>query len=134
MEQDQALLEDSIKKKRILLIEDDAFIAQLYGLKFKQTPYEFILAKDGDEGISLAKEDKPDLILLDIILPKNNGFTILENLKKDESTKNIPVILLTNLGQQENIQKGMTLGAVDYIIKAHHTPQEVVEKVRPFLK
>ena len=126
--------QDSVKKKRILLIEDDSFIAQLYALKFKQTPYEFNQARDGDEGIALAKDQKPDLILLDIILPKNNGFTILENLKKDETTKDIPVILLTNLGQQENIQKGMTLGAVDYIIKAHHTPQEVVTKIEPFLR
>ncbi len=134
MEPNQDIIENPEKKKRILLIEDDSFISQLYALKFSKTPYELILARDGAEGLALSKDQKPDLILLDVILPKENGFSVLESFKNDEATKNIPVILLTNLGQQENIQKGMNLGAADYVIKAHHTPQEVIEKVEPFLR
>ncbi|MBI3335829.1 MAG: response regulator [Candidatus Portnoybacteria bacterium] len=121
-------------KKKILLIEDDSFISQMYSLKFKQTPYDFLVARDGKEGLQMVKEQKPDLILLDIILPEIDGFTLLAEIKKDPELASIPLLLLTNLGQQENIQKGMALGANDYIIKAHYTPQEVVEKVEAFLK
>ncbi len=134
MEPNQDIIENPEKKKRVLLIEDDSFISQLYALKFSKTPYEMILARDGEEGIALSKDQKPDLILLDIILPKLSGFSVLESFKSDPETKDIPVILLTNLGQQENIQRGMNLGAADYIIKAHHTPQEVINKIEPFLK
>lgn len=120
-------------KKKILLIEDDVFISQMYVAKFKQTPYELLRTADGEEGLMLARREKPEGILLDIILPKIDGFKILEELKRDETTKHIPIILLTNLGQEANIQRGMSMGAVDYIVKAHYTPQEVVESVEKIL-
>lgn len=120
-------------KKKILLIEDDTFISQMYDMKFKQTNYDFLLAKDGKEGMQMIRDIKPDIILLDIVLPEMDGFAILEEIKKDPEISSIPVLLLTNLGQQENIQKGILLGAKDYIIKAHSTPQEVVEKVQSYL-
>jgi len=121
------------KKKKILLIEDDTFISQMYTAKFKQTPHELLSVGDGEEGLALAKEENPEAILLDIVLPKVDGFKILEKLKADETTKNIPIILLSNLGQEANIQKGMSMGALDYIVKAHYTPQEVVERVEKIL-
>lgn len=120
-------------RKKILLIEDDSFISQMYSMKFKQTNFDFVVARDGAEGMELAKKEKPDLILLDIILPEMDGFEVLRQLKEDPMLQSIPVVLLTNLGQQENIQKGMAMGAKDYIIKAHYTPQEVVEKAQTFL-
>lgn len=121
------------QKKKILLIEDDSFISQMYAMKFKQTNFDFLVARDGVKGLELAKKEKPDLVLLDIILPEIDGFEILRRLKEDPLLQAIPVVLLTNLGQQENIQKGVAMGAKDYIIKAHYTPQEVVEKVQSFL-
>lgn len=120
-------------KKKILLIEDDSFISQMYDIKFKQTNYDFLLARDGEEGLQIMKSVKPDIVLLDIILPEMDGFTVLEEIKKDPALASIPILLLTNLGQQENIQKGLSLGAKDYIVKAHSTPQEVVEKVKAYL-
>lgn len=120
-------------KKKILLIEDDAFISQMYSTKFRQTEYEFLVAKDGKEGLEIAKQQQPNVILLDVILPEVDGFEILRQIKEDPALQGIPVILLTNLGQEENVQKGKELGAVDYIIKAHFTPQEVVEKVNNLL-
>lgn len=121
-------------KKKVLLIEDDSFISQMYSMKFRQTGIDFMVARDGAEGLELAKKEKPDLILLDIILPEIDGFEVLRCLKEDPLTRAIPVVMLTNLGQQENIQKGIAMGAKDYIIKAHFTPQEVVEKAQTFLK
>lgn len=120
-------------KKKILLIEDDSFISQMYSVKFRQTEYDFIVANNGKEGIEMIKAQKPNLILLDIILPEMDGFTLLEEVKKDETLKSIPIILLTNLGQQEYIQRGLALGANDYIIKAHSTPQEVIDKVTSYI-
>lgn len=120
-------------KKKILLIEDDSFISQMYSMKFRRTEFDFLVAKDGAEGLEMIKNQKPDLILLDIILPEIEGFEILRMIKENPELNAIPVVLLTNLGQQDNIQKGMAMGAKDYIIKAHYTPQEVVDKVTSYL-
>lgn len=121
-------------KKKILLIEDDEFICQMYGMKFQQTPYELMLAKEGQEGLDRMKKEKPDLVLLDIVLPGLDGFEILQQAKSDPEVSAIPIILLTNLGQEEHIKKGMAAGAADYIVKAHFTPQEVVAKVDAFFQ
>lgn len=120
-------------KQRILLIEDDKMLLDMYAGKFIREGYEIMTAENGSEGLKLAKEQKPDLILLDIILPKLDGFSALKEIRKDETIKNTPVILLTNLGQDQDIQKGKALGADDYFVKANHTPTEVVEKVRTLL-
>jgi len=124
---------NDIQKKKILLIEDDSFISQMYSMKFRQLPFDFLVAKDGAQGLEMIKKEKPDLVLLDIILPEIDGFEVLRILKEDPELRSIPVVLLTNLGQQENTQKGMAMGAKDYIIKAHSTPQEVVDKVISYL-
>ncbi|MFA7244912.1 MAG: response regulator [Candidatus Magasanikbacteria bacterium] len=118
----------------VLLVEDDNFLGNIYKTKFELEKFKIILAKDGQEGLEMAKKKKPDIILLDVLMPKMDGFTVLENLKKDKNTVNIPVILLTNLGQKDDVEKGLELGAVDYLIKAHFKPSETVEKVKKILQ
>ncbi len=105
----------------------------MYSAKFGREGYDVHTADNGSDGVRLAREIKPDIILLDIIMPKMDGFAALKELRKKEETKNIPVILLTNLGQDKDIEKGKKLGADDYFIKANHTPAEIVEKVREMI-
>ncbi len=122
------------EKIKILLVEDDSFLAGMYVAKLNLDNFEVTLASDGEEGLKKAKSDHPDIILLDIILPKMSGFDVLKAVKKDAATSKIPVLLLTNLGQKEDVKKGIALGAVDYLIKAHFMPSEVIEKVKKILQ
>ncbi len=124
----------SSKTIKILLIEDDPFLLSMYSTKFGLENFSVISADDGEKGWQMADEVRPDIILLDILMPKMNGFEVLEKLKANKKTKNIPVILLTNLNQKDEIERGMTLGADDYLIKAHFMPSEVVEKIKKVLK
>jgi len=118
------------KQAKILLVEDDLFLRDLYVSKLKKEGFENILvAGNGEEGFDLISKNIPDLVLLDIILPQMSGFDVLEKTKKEDRLSHIPVILLTNLGQKEDVEKGYKLGADDYIIKANFTPQQVVEKI-----
>lgn len=121
-------------KTKILLIEDDTFLAGMYISKLGFENFEILLANDGKQGIKLAEKEKPDLILLDILLPKVDGFEVLKVVKKNDKTKEIPVILLTNLGQKSDVEKGLSLGANDYLIKAHFMPQEVIKKIKDTLR
>jgi len=121
------------KKYQILLIEDEEMLANMYETKFQNEGYNIKKALDGETGLKIALEDKPDLILLDVIMPKLDGFSVLKNLKGNSQTKNIPVILLSNLGQEEDIKKGKEMGADGYLVKANLTPAEVVNKVREYL-
>lgn len=121
------------KKHTILLIEDDQMISTMYQTKFSMEGHAIETAADGAEGLEKAKQLKPDVVLLDIILPKLDGFSVLKELKADPTTKDIPVILLTNLGQDDDVKKGKDLGADDYFIKSNHTPAEIVEKVKALL-
>lgn len=120
--------------KKILIIEDDKFLRELITKKLVKEGYETAEAVDGEEGIKKVKEEKPDLILLDLILPGIDGFEVLSRIKDDPALAQIPVIILSNLGQREDIDKGLNLGAVDYLIKAHFTPGEIIEKIRTTLK
>lgn len=122
------------KNKQILLVEDDTFLANIYKTKFEMEGFKVTVAENGELGLEQAKKKKPDVVLLDILLPKMDGFTVLKKLKDDESLKNIPVILLTNLGQKDDVDKGLELGAADYLIKAHFKPSETVDKVMKVLK
>ncbi len=117
-------------KPKILLIEDEEMLANMYEVKFGNEGFELHKAPDGAQGLELAKSVKPDFILLDIIMPKMDGFSVLKSLKGDSTTKDIPVILLTNLGQDEDIERGKQLGAVGYLVKANITPAEVVDAVK----
>ena len=124
-----------MEKKRIMIVEDDMFVMDIYHTKLKQVGFDVIAASNGLEALKILKEEKvvPDLILLDIIMPYLNGLEVLEEISKDEALKTIPVILLTNLSQKEEIDKGMSLGAKDFLIKSHFTPSEVMKKVNFFL-
>lgn len=121
------------KGTKVLLVEDDKMILDMYTLKFFQEGYKVVQAENGKDGIDVAKKEKPDVILLDIILPQMDGFAVLKKLKSDGVTKTIPVVLLTNLGQDGDVKKGLELGAIDYLIKANYTPTQVVEKVKSLL-
>lgn len=121
------------KKAKILIVEDDEFLAGMYVTKLTKEGFDVVLASDGEDALVKVKE-KPVLILLDILLPKKDGFTVLKELKSDAATRNIPVILLTNLGEKEDVDHGLSLGAADYLIKAHFMPIEVIEKINALLK
>jgi len=120
--------------KKILIIEDEKDISKMYQTSLQNDGYEVVLAGNGEEGLKSALESKPNLILLDIIIPKMDGFSTLEQLKKEKVTKNIPVIMLTNLGQDEDKEKGKKLGAVDYFVKANFTPMQISAKIKKYLK
>lgn len=109
-------------------------ISTMYQTKFSMEGFTIELAPDGEVGFAKAQTMKPDIILLDVIMPKMDGFATLKALRENNDTKNTPVILLTNLGQDEDMKKGKDLGATDYFVKSNHTPAEIVEKVRTLLK
>lgn len=115
---------------KILIIEDDKFLRELICRKLSKEGYEISEAIDGEEGVKKANEIVPDMILLDLILPGIDGFSALEKIKENPKTLNIPVVILSNLGQKDEVEKGLKLGAADFLIKAHFTPEEIVEKMR----
>lgn len=119
--------------QKILLVEDDPFLLDMYSTKFKDVGFNIVVAQDGEMALVKAKEESPDLILLDVVLPKKDGFEVLKTLKSDNQTAAIPVVLLTNLGLDSDVKRGLELGAQSYIIKAHFTPTEVVAKVKEIL-
>ncbi|OWK26704.1 MAG: hypothetical protein US76_02690 [Parcubacteria group bacterium GW2011_GWA2_38_13b] len=119
---------------KILLVEDDQFIAQLYSEKFSKFHYETEVVRDGFEALEILKKYKPDLILLDIVMPKMDGFEFLAHIKRDDLLKKILVLMFTNLSDKADIEKAKSLGAESYIIKSHFTPAEVVDRVNILLK
>lgn len=122
------------RKAEILLIEDDNFIGSMYVSKLENAGYAVRWAMDGEEGWQELKKKCPDLVLLDIVLPKRDGFVILEAIRGTRELKHVPVIILTNLGQKPDVERGLSLGADDYVVKAHFTPSEVVERVVKLLQ
>lgn len=120
--------------KKILIIEDDKFLRELIKKKLIQEGFDVLEGVDGEEGLKKIKEEKPDLVLLDLILPGIDGFEVLSRMKEEHSLASIPVIILSNLGQREEIERGLKLGAIDYLIKAHFTPGEIIEKIKNVLK
>lgn len=120
--------------QKILIVEDDKFLRELIAQKLIKEGYNIAEAVDGEKGIKTVKEEKPDLVLLDLILPGIDGFEVLAKMKEDPKMAQIPVIILSNLGQKDDIERGLKMGAVDYMIKAHFTPGEIIEKVKAVLK
>ena len=120
-------------KQHILIVEDDGFLAGIYAEKLEVAGYDVTLATNGEDGLRLAQKEKPSLILLDLALPRVDGFEVLETLKKDAETAGIPVIIFSNLGQRNDVERCMALGAAGYVIKAHTLPQEVIVKIRGIL-
>ncbi len=120
-------------KKTILLVEDDEFLIDILVQKFNEQDYNLLHVNNGEDAIQTAQEKDPDIILLDIILPGMNGFEVLKKLKNNTVTDHIPVVFLSNLGQEEDIEKGKKLGAVDFIVKANHSLDEIVERTGEIL-
>lgn len=118
---------------KILLVEDDAVISEMYANKFKDEGFEILLAKDGEEALVRALEAAPDLILMDVVLPKMDGFEVLRKIRENPGLKNIRIVFLTNSAEKEDVARGMALGAEAYIVKADYTPGKVVEKVKEIL-
>ena len=121
-------------KTKVLIVEDDSMILDMYVHKFEQEGFIVFHLDRGDNVAELADKEQPHIILLDVIMPGLDGFAVLQELKTNDKTKQIPVMMLTNLGQDEDKTKGMTMGAVGYIIKSTMTPGDVVKKVREFFK
>ena len=119
-------------KTVILLVEDDAFLSSLLQLKLQKEQFKVIHAKDGDEAIDLLTRQglKPDLMLLDLILPKKNGFEVLETIRQDPQIEKLPVIIISNLGQPSDIERGKSLGVIDYFVKARLSIDDLVDKVK----
>ena len=118
---------------KVLVIEDDKFLNKLYSDQLRREGFEVSMAISGDQGLSKVMTEKPDLVMLDIVLPHKNGFDILSEMKLHAATKNIPVLILTNLGQEADIKTGLDLGAVDYLVKTDFSITKLGEKVREIL-
>ena len=119
---------------KVLIIEDDKFLRDLLAQKLGHEGFQVKQAVDGEEGLKLALEEAPDLILLDLILPRIDGFDILERIKKDQKLKALPVLVLSNLGQKEDVARAMSLGAEDFLIKSNFTLGEVIGRIKNILK
>ena len=119
--------------KKILLIEDDPDQVFLYLTKFKMEGLKLLTAKNGVEGLAMAKKEKPDIILLDIVMDEMDGMEVLERLKKDNATKNIPVVLLTNLVKKELLEKSKQIGAIGFWSKTEVLPKDAVDRVKAIL-
>jgi len=116
--------------KKILIVEDEASLQKTLGDVLMQEGYKVVSALDGETGFKAAKTEIPDLILLDLVLPKMHGFEVLKALKDDTATKDIPIIVLTNLESMGDIEKALELGATTYLVKASYTLEEVVSKIK----
>ena len=120
--------------KKILIIEDDFYIRELLARELIKENYEVIQVVGGEEGLKKIKEENIDLVLLDLILPGIQGYEVLSKIKEDVDTSAIPVIIISNLGQKEEVEKGLKLGAIDFLIKAHFAPDEIIDKIKAVLK
>jgi len=123
-----------MSSKKVLVVEDDAILRKTLVEFLKKENFEVESASDGEEGIEKAKSGDYDAILLDIIIPKKNGYEVVKEMKANDSTKNIPIILLTNLDRVEDIQKALDLGATTYLVKADYKLEEISKKVKEILK
>jgi len=120
-------------KSKVLMIEDNPFLRKIYKNKLTSAGFEFIGATNGEEGLNKVIAKKPNLVLLDLILPKKNGLDVLIEMKKNKETKDIPVIILSILSQESDVKRGLSLGAQDYLVKAEVSLSEVVSKVQELL-
>jgi DNA-binding response OmpR family regulator len=120
--------------KKILLIEDDAFLSDIYTTKLRESGLNVDVISDGEEALRKVKEQKYDLVLLDIVLPKMDGWDILKAIRSQPGLRDLKVIIISNLSQKEEIDKGLSLGALKYLVKAHYTPSEMLEEINEALK
>lgn len=122
------------ESKTILLIESDDFLADIYATKFRQEGFKVKRANDGEQGLKMLNREKPDCLLLDILLPKKDGFAVIKEIKANPDFRKMPIMVISNLGQKADIDKALDLGATDYFIKAHFVPSETVAKIKKLLK
>lgn len=121
------------KKKTILIVEDDRYLTKAYSIKIKNAGFNVLLSDNGSDGLLIAKEKKPDLIVLDLLLPRVDGFEFLKRIKADEEMKNIPVLTISVLGQKTDQQRALDLGAEAYFIKTEYKLGEIVDKIKEYL-
>ena len=120
-------------KKRIVIIEDDEHVAKIYEVKFAKEGIATFFARDGEEGMAKILTEKPDLVILDLMLPRKDGFAVLEEIKNNPSLSHIPVLVLSNLGGSTDVERTLALGAKEHLIKVNHTLQEVIQKANQYL-
>jgi|SRR3989344_2376232 len=118
--------------KKVALIEDDNILSKVVSEELSDAGFTVVKAVDGEEGVNLIRNEKPDLVLLDILMPKKNGYQVLEEIKQSPLTRHVPVIILSMLSVDDDIKKGLKLGASDYIVKSQHAVSEIVDKVKNF--
>ncbi len=116
--------------KKVLIVEDDRLIFTILSRELSDAGYEVSNAYDGEQALTLTRDQRPDIVLLDILLPRKNGFEVLQDLKADDDLSSIPVVILSNLGQPDDIKKGRDLGAEDYLVKVEFEPKQIISKVR----
>lgn len=121
-------------KKTILLVEDDPFLKDIYSTQLKSIGIEAETAENGEECLLKIKKNKPDILVLDLVLPKTNGWEVLGAIKKDEKLKDLKIIILSNLGQKREVEEALDLGVCRYLIKAHYTPAEVASEIKKILE
>lgn len=121
------------KQKKIFLVEDDPFLSALLKSRLTKEGFDLIHVKDGEEAINLLRDIKPDIILMDIILPRKSGFEVMEELRGDPQISSAPIMIISNLGQDSDIQRGKELGAVEYFVKAKISIDELIEKIKEYL-
>jgi len=119
--------------KKILVAEDDTFLASAYRVKLTKAGFAVTIARDGAEAMEAVKKEIPDCLLLDLVMPVKDGFTVLEELKKDEKTKHIPIIVASNLGQKEDTDRAMALGATAFVVKSNLSLDELIAKINSFI-
>ena len=134
MNEDPNISNQGIAKKKVMWVEDDSFLGDIIARKLSMQGCGLVHATEGEEALKLLEKESPDLILLDILLSGIDGFEILRRIKENEKTKKVPVILLSNLGQKEDVEKGKSLGAARFLIKATVTLDEIVEEIKTVLK
>jgi len=120
-------------EKKVLLVEDDLQISKVYEIQLKKEGILAVLAHDGEEAMELFVKEKPDLIVLDLMLPKMDGFGVLEDVRKNHENTEIPIIVISNLGQKDDKTRALSLGATEYMIKVDHSIKEIVDKVKEYL-
>lgn len=121
-----------MKKIKIVLVEDDEILSKVIDEELSDAGFDVTRVFSGDKALKVVLDEKPNLVLLDLILPEVHGFDILAEMKRDSHTRDIPVMILTMLGSDDDIKKGLTLGAVDYIVKSQHAVGEIIDKVKNF--
>lgn len=122
-----------MEKKKVLVVEDDVVLNKALNDFLSAEGFDVVVAMDGEEGIRKASEYNPDLVLLDIIMPKKDGYEVIKEMKADEKMKNIPIVLLTNLGSINDVEKALELGATTYLVKADYKLEEITQKIKTVL-